>query len=214
MKRLLPVLLLLAGAGGALRAQPVEPIVGMLILGEWHLGRSSVPAGLKDVATDGSGRALGLAFPFQVSDHWLLRPRYDDGAFTGRRVRGAYTTVDTEILQRHFGLDALCTVAGNRHGPSVYVGAGAGIVMTWHERRINGVLNLPDLPYGAREDTLAPAFRLCAGLRLTPWLAVEAQAQSSSHRFQGERFSDTFGTLGLRLWPARLFGGKQPTAPK
>lgn len=211
MKRLLSILLVLAGLGSTLHAQPVEPIAAMLVLGEWHIGLSSVPAGLKDTATDGPRRTFGLAFPIPLDDRWSLRPRYDDGVFSGSAGHGPDSTIRTEILQRHFGLDALLTLAGGPRRPSLYVGAGAGIVMTWHERRITGALTAPDLPFATSEDTLSPAFRVCAGLRLTPWLAVEAQAQTSSHRFQGERFTDTFGTLGLRLWPALLFGGGPPT---
>lgn len=211
MRRHLPVLLVLAGLAAPLCAQPVEPIAALLVLGEWRIGLSSVPAGLKDSATDGPRRNLGLAFPIPLDDRWWLRPRYDDGVFSGSASHGPDTTVRTEILQRHFGLDALLTVAGGPRRPSLYVGAGAGIAMTWHERRITGALNVPGLPFAASEDTLSPAFRLCAGLRVTPWLALEVEAQTSSHRFQGERFTDTYGTLGLRLWPAVLFAGTPPT---
>ncbi len=195
---------------------PAQDPAGLLptlfFLGEWHVGASQVPGDLMAIATDGNRRALGWSFPVPVGDAWQVRPRYDDGLFTGSESWGPGTSLETRILQRHFGLDVLYTLGGDRRDPqpTVYFGAGAGAMQTIHERRANGILLVPGLPSSASQETWSPAGRVCAGLQLTPWLAVEAQVQTSAHRFLGTRFTDTFGTLGVRFWLARMLGSPSP----
>lgn len=206
MKLRLPTILLALAL--PLTAQDYSPLATLFIIGEWHLGYSQVPADLKGVATDGTLRALGWSFPIPLAKSWQLRPRYDDGLFSGNEAWGAKTGVETRILQRHFGMDALYTLSGDRWGsrPTLYLGAGVGVMQTWHERTAHGDLQVPRLPASDSQETWSPAGRVCAGVQFTPWLALEAQVQASSHRFQGIDYADTFGTLGVRIWPAAMFG--------
>lgn len=184
------------------------------ILGEWHVGITQAPSDLHDSVTDGRKRALGLALPLQVAPHWQLRPRYDDGLFSRAQVlQGAYgpATVDVTVKQRHVGLDALWAPVAHRllmTRPYAYLGAGLGVMRTWHERELQGYVGSPDLPRPGREESWSAAGRVLVGLQLHPALGVELQFQTSHHTFEGRRYRDTCATLGVRIWPAVLATGR------
>lgn len=205
------LLLLLFMTSGSLRAQYIGPPAALVLLGEWHFGFTQVPSDLKGVATDGSQRALGVAFPFRIAPAWQLRVRYDDGLFSGSQsfTSGpANATATTSVKQRQASLDAVYSPGGDRwtmHRPCVYAGAGMGIMQTWHERTLMGYVAMPGLPPATREQTWCPVGRIFFGVQVFRSVALEAQFQSSTHRFEGVRYTDACATLGLRVWPAMLF---------
>jgi hypothetical protein len=201
----------------ALNAQGVVDaslVAAVGVLGEWHLGITQAPSDLHDSVTDGRKRALGLAFPLQVAPHWQLRPRYDDGLFSRAQVlQGAYgaATVAVAVKQRHLGLDALWAPVARRSAmarPFVYVGAGLGVMQTWHERELTGYVGGSGLPQPGREESWSAAGRVLTGLQVHPALGVELQFQTSSHTFEGRRYRDTCATFGVRIWPAVLITGR------
>jgi len=200
--------------GVALQAQWVPPeAVAFALLGEFQVGVSQVPADLKGTLDSRSQRALGWSFPLRLAPRWQLRPRYDDTLFRGLEPRSeGAATVRTTLKLHHLGTDLLFSPGGERWQarPTVYVGGGLGLVQTWHERDLLGVLQGPGLPAPRAEETWSPAVRLLAGLQVTPWLALEAQFQSSSHRFEGGQVRDAHGTVGVRFWPAAAFAKRGP----
>jgi hypothetical protein len=201
----------LALSAGSLQAQYLGPPAGLLLLGEWHLGYSQVPPALKDTATNGAQRALGVAFPFPVAPHWQVRFRYDDEVFTGSvdYTSGSLSAAArSEVQMRNVGVDALWSTTADRWRqtrPALYVGAGAGFGSTRHERRLMGYLVIPGLPPAHREETWGPVLRALVGIQVVPSLALEAQAQVSTHRFEGTQYTDARATLGVRIWPAMWF---------
>lgn len=216
-KRLL--LLLLFMAPGFLRAQYIGPPAVLALLGEWHVGLTQVPSDLKGVATDGPRRALGVSFPFRIVPAWQLRVRYDDGLFSGSQsfTSGpANATATTSVKQRQASLDAVYSPGGDRwtmHRPYLYAGAGLGIMQTWHERTLMGYVAMPGLPPATQEQTWSPVGRLFLGVQVFRSVALEAQFQSSTHRFEGVRYTDACATLGLRVWPAVLFARDASARP-
>ena len=202
-----------SGLGLSAQVVPTETVV-LAAFGEFHLGASQAPHDLKETVDARSQRTLGWDFPLRLSARWQLRPRYDDAFFSGWGTRaGGAATVKTLLKQHHFGTDLLFTPAGDRWQvrPSLYLGGGIGFMQTWQERTLDGNLQTPGLPVPASEQTWSPAFRLLGGLQVTPWLALEAQVQTSTHHFEGANRQDTYVTLGLRLWPAAAFARKPPT---
>jgi hypothetical protein len=216
-KRILLLLFLFAPI--SLQAQYIGPPAALVLLGEWHLGFTQVPSDLNGVATDGPRRALGVAFPLQIAQAWHLRFRYDDGLFSGTRsfTSGpAYATATTSVKQRQAGLDVVYSPGGDRwtmHRPYVYAGTGVGIMQTWHERTLMGYVAMPGLPPGAEEETWSPVGRVFLGIQVCRSVALEAQFQSSTHRFEGVRYTDACATLGLRVWPAMLFARDASARP-
>ena len=200
-------------AGACLQAQALMPPVGLALLGEWHVGVATVPAGLRSVITEGGPVTFGIAFPSAVGPGWLLRPRYDDGRFSGVQAfqeGPAYATARTSVKIRLLSLDILREAAGDgRSRVRPYLGVGAGVAQTWHRRENLGVLTIPGLPPGAESESWSPAGRLFAGIRLSRGFALEAQVQASSHSFEGHRYHDASAALSLRFWPLELARGRE-----
>ena len=210
----LPALLLSVPAN--LQAQYIGPPPALIVLGEWQVGLATVPPDLKHLATDGSRRTFGVAFPFWIGQKQQLRVRYDDDLFSGSRAYESgyyYATADTEVKIRKLSLDYL--YAPDAQGWSferhyLYGGAGVGLAQTWHTRRSQGYLMTPGLPLDAEALTWSPAGRAFFGLRLFASVAVEAQFETSSHRFEGASYRDASASVCLRFWPVMLAAGKEP----
>jgi hypothetical protein len=210
----LPALLLSVPAN--LQAQYIGPPPGLIVLGEWQVGLATVPPDLKHLATDGSRRTFGVAFPFWIGQEQQLRLRYDDDLFSGSRAYASgyyYATADTEVKIRKLSLDYLYAPgaqAWNFERPYLYGGAGVGLAQTWHTRTSQGSLMTPGLPRDAEALTWSPAGRVFFGLRLFASLAVEAQFEASSHQFEGVSYLDASASLCLRFSPMMLAAGKDP----
>lgn len=209
----LPALLL---APATLQAQYIGPPPGLFVMGELQVGLATVPPDLKRLATEGSRLTFGVTFPFWISPTQQLRVRYDDHLFTGSQAYASgsyYATANTELKIRKLSLDYL--VAPGARGwafqrPYLYGGAGVGLAQTWHSRRSQGYLLTPGLPGDAEALTWSPAGRIFFGRRLLASAAVEAQFETSSHRFEGVTYRDTSASLYLRFWPAMLAPAKDP----
>lgn len=205
------LLLPLLGIALPVKAQYIGPPAELIVLGEWHYGYAQVPSDLKGVATDGPQRAFGVAFPLRITQAWQLRFRYDDSLFSGSQLFDSglsHASAKTSVKLRQLSLDTVYSPKGDRwnmRGPYIYMGVGAGISQTWHERLNMGFVRMPGLPPEAEEQTWAPMGRVFFGVQLFRSVALEAQFQGSTHRFEGVRFTDAYATLGLRIWPAMLF---------
>lgn len=199
-----------------LQAQYIGPPPGLIVLGEWQVGLATAPPDLKHLTTDGSRRTFGVAFPFWIGQKQLLRLRYDDNLFSGSRAyeSGYYhATADTEVKIRKLSLDFLYAPgaqAWSFERPYFYGGTGVGLAQTWHTRSDQGYLMTPGLPPDAETSTWSPAGRVFFGLRLFASAAVEAQFETSSHRFEGVSYHDTSASLCLRFSPTMLAAGKDP----
>jgi len=210
----LPVLLLSVPAN--LQAQYIGPPPDLIVLGEWQVGLATVPPDLKHLATDGSRRTFGVAFPFWIGPKQQLRVRYDDNLFSGSRPYESgyyYATADTEVKIRKLSLDYLRAPGAQDWSferPYFYGGVGVGLAQTWHTRRSQGYLMTPGLPTDAEALTWSPAGRVFFGLRMFASVAVEAQFETSSHRFEGVSYRDASASLCLRFSPIMLATGKDP----
>jgi hypothetical protein len=145
--------------------------------------------------------------PLFVDSHWAFRPRYDSVVFD-TSTTFPLASVTTSIKQHSLGVEIIYNSKPPRgfvKSFNPYVGLGIGLVQTWYERKVDGVLAGPELPRPITESALAPGASLVAGCQVHPAMALELRVQTTQHHLEGSTLKDRTFAAAFHIWPAALF---------